>query len=315
MRFKLMLSLLVMSLSAVATAAQRPVSVDVSGGAVYGTELTPDGVKGTVPVVLLHSDAGPTDRDGNSTAQLGANDSLRLLAEALAKNGIASIRYDKRGVGASALPVWKDEDLRLDDYIGDATAWLKKLRADARFSRVVMAGYGEGALIASDACAQGAADACVLIAGTGQPLDDLLREQFKEQLPAPLQAESERILEELKAGKTTDKVPPELMSLYRPEVQPYLISTLQHDPLKAVAALKMPVLILQGSTDMQIKVDDAKALAAAAPRAKLAIIEGMNHVLKMVPDDQEKQMQSYSTPTLPVAPQLVEALTTFIKAP
>ena len=161
MRFKLLLSLLMVSLSA--AAAQRPVSLDVGGGTVYGTELTPDGVTGKMPVVLLHSGSGPTDRDGNSTTQFGANDALRLLAEALAKKGIASIRYDKRGVAASALPVWKEEDLRLDDYIGDATAWLKKLRSDARFSRVVMAGHGEGALIASEACAQGGADACVQI--------------------------------------------------------------------------------------------------------------------------------------------------------
>jgi pimeloyl-ACP methyl ester carboxylesterase len=313
MRVKLMLSLLVMSLSA--AAAQRSVSLEVGGGAVYGTELTPDGVSGKVPVVLLHSGSGPTDRDGNSTMLPGPNDSLRLLAEALAKNGIASIRYDKRAIGASALPIWKEENLRLDDYVGDAAAWLKKLRSDPRFSRVVMAGHSEGALIASEACAQGGADACVLIAGTGRPLDELLHEQLQEQLTPPLQAESDRILEELKAGKTTDKVPPELMSLYRPDVQPYLISTLQHDPRKAIAALKMPLLIVQGTTDIQVKVDDAKALAAAAPKAKLVIIEGMNHVLKMVPDDPEKQMQSYSTPTLPVAPQLVDALTSFVKAP
>ncbi|QJD89037.1 alpha/beta hydrolase [Duganella dendranthematis] len=313
MRFKFMLPLLMVSVSAMA--AQRPVSVEVGGGAVYGTELTPDGVSGKVPVVVLHADAGPTDRDGNSTTQFGANDALRLLAEALAKKGIASIRYDKRGVAASALPVWKEEDLRLDDCIGDATAWLKKLRSDARFSRVVMAGHGEGALIASEACEQGGADACVLIAGTGRSVEELLREQMKEQLPPPMQAESDRILDELKAGKTTSNVPPPLMSVYNPDVQPYLISALQHDPRKAIAALKMPVLILQGSTDMQVKADDAKALAEAAPKARLVTVDGMNHILKLVPDDEAQQMNSYATPTLPVAPQLIDALSSFVKAP
>lgn len=310
MRFKYMLSLLMLSASAFA--AQRPVSLDVNGGTVYGTELTPDGVSGKVPVVLLHSGSGPTDRDGNVQMLGGDNDSLRMVAEGLAKRGIASIRYDKRGVGASALPAFKEENLRLDDYIGDAAAWLKKLRTDARFSRVVMAGHSEGALIAAEACAQGGADACVLISGTARPLDELLREQLKEQLPLALQAESDRILDEIKAGRTVDKVPPPLMALYRPEVQPYLISNLRHDPRKAIAALKMPVLILQGTTDMQVKVDDAKALSAAAPNAKLVIVEGMNHVLKLVPDDQEQQLKSYSTPTLPVAPQLIDALVNFV---
>lgn len=313
MRFTFMLSLLLVSLSA--AAAQRPVSLEVGGGAVYGTELTPDGVQGKVPVVLLHAGSGPTDRDGNSTMLPGPNDSLKLLAEGLAKHGIASIRYDKRAIGASALPVWKEESLRLDDYIDDAAAWLKKLRADGRFSRVVMAGHSEGALIAAEACAQGGADACVLIAGSGRPFDDLLREQLKGKLPPPLMAESDRILEDLKQGKTTDKVAPQLMSLYRPDVQPYLMSVLRHDPRKAVAALKMPVLIAQGGKDIQVQVEDAKALSAAAPKARLLIIDGMNHVLKIVGDDQALQQKSYFTPDLPVAPQLIDALSGFVKAP
>lgn len=313
MRFKFMLSLLLVSLSG--AAAQRPVSLEVGGGTLYGTELTPDGVQGKVPVVLLHSGSGPTDRDGNSNMLPGPNDSLKLLAEGLAQHGIASIRYDKRAIGASALPVWKEENLRLDDYIGDATAWLKKLRADPRFSRIVMAGHSEGALIASEACAQGGADGCVLIAGSGRPLDELLREQLKGKLPPPLMAESDRILEGLKQGNTSDKVPPPLMSLYRPDVQPYLISMLQHDPRKAVAALKMPVLIAQGTKDIQVTEADAKALSAAAPKARLLIIDGMNHVLKIVGDDQALQQKSYFTPDLPVAPQLIDALSGFVKAP
>jgi hypothetical protein len=68
-----------------------------------------------------------------------------------------------------------------------------------------------------------------------------------------------RILASLKEGKTVDKVPPPLMALYRPEVQPYLISSLQHDPRKAIAALKMPVLILQGTSDCRCRKTEAKA--------------------------------------------------------
>ncbi len=307
---KLLLSLMLLSSSVFA--ASRPVSLEVAGGAVYGTELTPDGVSGKVPVVLLHSGSGPTDRDGNSTLLPGPNDSLKLVAEGLARKGIASVRYDKRGIGSSALPVWKEENLRLDDYIGDAAAWLRKLRSDPRFSRVVMAGHSEGAQIAAEACAQGGADACVLIAGAGHTLDEILREQLKDKLPPPLMAESDAILSSLKEGKTVDKVSPTLMALYRPEVQPYLISALQHDPRKAIAALKMPVLILQGTSDIQVPQEEAKLLSAAAPKAKVVIVEGMNHLLKIVGDDQALQQKSYASPDLPVAPQLFDALTTFI---
>ena len=316
MRFKFLMSLLVLSvsMSAPARAAQRPVSLEVTGGTLYGTELLPDGA-GKVPVVLLHAGSGPTDRDGNSNLLPGPNDSLRMVAEALAKRGIASVRYDKRGIGASALPVWKEQDLRLDDYIGDATAWLRKLRADPRFSRVVMAGHSEGAQIAAEACQQAAADACVLIAGAGHPLDDILRDQLKSKLPPALEAQSERILAALKQGKTVDDVPQGLMMLYHPSVQPYLISSLRHDPRTAIAALAMPVLILQGTSDIQVPESEAKTLAAAAPRARLVVVEGMNHVLKIVGSDEALQMRSYSSPDLPVAPQLVDALAGFVNAP
>jgi pimeloyl-ACP methyl ester carboxylesterase len=313
MRFKVLLSLLMLSLSA--GAAQRPVSLDVGGGAVYGTEWMPDGVTGKVPVVLLHSGSGPTDRDGNNPLLPGPNDSLRMVAEALAKRGIASVRYDKRGIGASALPAWKESDLRLDDYIDDASAWLKKLRADPRFSRVVMAGHSEGAQIAAEACKQGGADACVLIAGAGHPLDDILRDQLKTKLPPPLFAQSERILASLKQGKAVDEVPQALMTLYHPTVQPYLISSLQHDPRTAIAALSMPVLILQGTSDIQVQKSEAETLSAAAPKAKLVLVEGMNHLLKMVGDDEALQQKSYGSPELPVSPQLVDALSGFVKKP
>lgn len=313
MRFKFLLSLMMLSLSA--AAAQRPVSLEVGGGAVYGTELTPDGVAGKVPVVLLHSGSGPTDRDGNNPLLPGPNDSLRMVAEALAQRGIASVRYDKRGIGSSALPVWKEKDMTLDDYIGDASTWLRKLRVDPRFSRVVMAGHSEGAQIAAEACRQGGADACVLIAGAGHPLDDILRDQLKSKLPPALYDENERILASLKEGKPVDKVPPALMSLYHPSVQPYLISSLKHDPRTAIAALSMPVLILQGTSDIQVQESEAKALAAAAPRAKLVVIDGMNHLLKMVGKDEALQQKSYGSPELPVSPQLIDALSGFVNAP
>jgi pimeloyl-ACP methyl ester carboxylesterase len=313
MRFKVLLSLLMLSLSA--GAAQRLVSQDVAGGAVYGTELTPDGVTGKVPVVLLHSGSGPTDRDGNSPLLPGPNDSLRMVAEALARRGIASVRYDKRGIGASALPVWKENELRLDDYINDASAWLQKLRADPRFSRVVVAGHSEGAQIAAEACKQGGADACVLIAGAGHPLDEILRDQLKTRMPPPLLAQSERILASLKAGDTVDNVPQPLMTLYHPTVQPYLISSLKHDPRTAIAALAMPVLILQGTSDIQVQKSEAEALSAAAPKAKLVLVDGMNHLLKMVGDDEALQQKSYGNPELPVSPQLIDALSEFVKKP
>jgi hypothetical protein len=73
----------------------------------------------------------------------------------------------------------------------------------------------------------------------------------------------------------------------------------------------MPVLILQGDTDIQVQVADAKRLAAAQPAAKLVIVNGMNHLL--VEADQAKQLASYGDPTLPVAPALISEIANFVK--
>ena len=307
---KLFLSLLLLSSSVYA--ASVPVALEVGGAAVYGTELTPEGSSGKVPVVLLHAGSGPTDRDGNNRLLPGPNDSLKMLAEGLARHGIASVRYDKRGIAASANPRWREDELRFDDYIDDAAAWAAKLRADARFSRVILIGHSEGAQIVAEACAKAKVDGCVLLAGAGHPADELLREQLAKQLPPPLLAENERILSALKQGQPVADVPAPLQALYHSSVQPYLISWLQHDPRKAVVALGMPVLIVQGTADLQVPVSEAQALAAAAPRAHLQVIEGMNHLLKMVGNDAELQRKSYGSPELPIAPQLLDSVYGFI---
>lgn len=304
-----------------ALAGPQPVSLAVAGGTLYGTLWLPERAAGMslpapqpapVPVVLLHAGSGPTDRDGNNHLLPGPNDSLRLLAQALAGQGIATLRYDKRGIAASANPLWREVDLRFEDYIDDVVAWSALLRADQRFSKVILAGHSEGAQIVAEACTRAHADGCVLIAGAGHPADELLRRQLQQQLPPALLGENERILMALKQGQLVADVPPPLQPLYHAAVQPYLISWLRHDPRQALAALTMPVLILQGTSDLQVPLAEAQALAAAAPRARLQVIEGMNHLLKMVGTDAELQRLSYASPALPVSSQLVDTLTSFV---
>jgi uncharacterized protein len=279
---------------------------------VHGTLLVPEG-RGRVPVALIISGSGPTDRDGNSTALPGPNNSLRMLAEGLAANGIASLRYDKRGIAASRKAAPSEADMRFDQFIEDAAAWIRTLRADSRFSTVTVIGHSEGSLIGMVAARDANADAYVSIAGPGENAAETLREQLKPQLPPALYEETERNLEKLVAGETVPDASPLLAPLFRPSVQSYLISWFRHDPAKEIARLKVPVMIVQGTTDLQVKVDDAKALQAAAPRAELMIVEGMNHVLKNVSGDLAAQLPSYSHPALPLPAPLTERISAFIR--
>jgi pimeloyl-ACP methyl ester carboxylesterase len=243
----------------------------------------------------------------------GANNGLRQLAEALAAKGIASLRYDKRGIAASRAAGQQESDMRFDFLIDDAVGWARQLRADRRFSTVTIVGHSEGALIGTIAAHRAEASGFVSIAGAGRPAADILREQLGRQLPPTLLAGAETTIATLQAGRTVESPPPELAALFRPSVQPYLISWFRYDPAAELARLRVPVLIVQGTTDVQVPVDDAKRLAAAAPEATLLIIDGMNHVLKSVGTDPAAQRASYGDPTLPVVPELVDAVAGLVR--
>ncbi len=281
--------------------------------ALHSSLLLPQEMSKTVPVLLLLSGSGPTDRNGNSPMLPGKNNSLQMLAEGLSRNGIASLRYDKRGVGESANAMTSEADLRFETYVDDAVAWCEQLRNDKRFSVVIIAGHSEGSLIGMLAAKRCNAAGFISIAGAGRAAADILRTQLAGKLPPELAAQSDAILKNLESGKTTDNPPAALAALYRSSVQPYLISWFRYDPAKSIAALTVPVLIVQGTTDLQVSVDDAKRLAAANPKAKLLLIEGMNHVLKEVPPDREKQMASYSDPSLLLAPDFLPGLVEFVR--
>jgi alpha-beta hydrolase superfamily lysophospholipase len=297
-----------------APAGDQPIALETASGTVAGSLRLPAGVS-KAPVVLIIAGSGPTDRDGNSAMIPGRNDSLRMLAEALAQAGLASVRYDKRGIGASRSAAPDESQLRFDTYVEDAAAWIAKLKADPRFSSVAVIGHSEGALIGMLAAERAGASAYVSLAGVAEGPGALLRKQLAGKLPPPLAADNERILASLEQGKTVAEVPPALAAMYRPSVQPYLISWMRYVPSARIAALRMPVLIVQGTTDIQVDAGQAQALKAARPDAALAIIPGMNHVLKDVPADPQRQMASYGDPSLPLHPRLAPAIAGFLRAP
>jgi pimeloyl-ACP methyl ester carboxylesterase len=291
---------------------QRPISLDTGTGELFGTLLLPKS-SSPVPVVLIIAGSGPTDRDGNNPDG-GRNDSLKRLAVILAKHNIASVRYDKRGVAASKPATPDERDLSIEKYVADAQAWGRKLKADPRLGKLIVMGHSEGALVAALAAEQAGASAVISIAGTGRPVDQVVREQLQDRLPPPLLARSEELIEEMKAGKTDDNVPPVLEVVFRRSVQPYLISLFRENPAKAFGKLTVPTLIIQGRNDMQVGVGDAELLHQAKPDSDIAIIDGMNHVLRIVPNDIKRQLASYKDPQLPLASEVSDRILKFIGA-
>jgi len=293
-----------------ATVLQRPITLDTGTGELFGSLLLPKSDT-PVPVVLIISGSGPTDRDGNNPDG-GRNDSLKRLAWMLAKHNIASVRFDKRGVAASLAATPDERNLSVEAYVADAEAWSRKLKSDPRFGQLILLGHSEGALIATLAAPSADAAGVISLSGSARPVDEVLRQQLSNRLPPPLMQRSNELLDSLKAGHTDDNVPPQLEVIFRPSVQPYLISLFRQDPSAAFARLKMPALIVQGSHDIQVGVGDAKALKAAKPDATLAVIEGMNHVMRIVPNDVKRQLASYKDPNLPLAAELGTRIIEFI---
>lgn len=264
------------------------------------------------PVALIIAGSGPTDKDGNS-AVAGKNNSLKMIAEGLAKDGIATVRYDKRGIGDNQSHLTKEEDITFDQYVDDAVQVINTLLADKAYSSVHIIGHSEGSLVGLLAAQKASVESFVSIAGTGRPIDEVLLEQLKVQLTPALLKESTNTLASLKKGELVKNVSPELQSLFRSSIQPYMISWLKYNPASELAKVNSRVLILQGTTDLQVVATDAEALKKAKPDAKLVYMDGMNHVLKDAPADRTKNLATYSDPTLPLHKELLPAIQQFIK--
>lgn len=284
--------------------------IPVAGGELKAALEMPD--KATGELVIIHAGSGPTNKDGN-TIGAGSNNSLKMIAESLAEQGIASIRFDKRGIGDNAALTKKEEELTFDMYVEDVKAIVDYAKKDDRFNDIHLLGHSEGALIMTLAAQQNDVASLISIAGIGRPADEVLMEQLSASLPPNLLLESEKALQQLKAGKKVETVSAQLQSLFRPSVQPYMISWLKYDPQQEISNVNVPIIILQGKKDIQVTEKDAENLYAANNQATIHYFDKMNHVLKDVEGDRDQNLASYYNPDLPLTNGLIEEITEFIK--
>ncbi|NBY24941.1 MAG: alpha/beta hydrolase, partial [Chitinophagaceae bacterium] len=273
-------------------------TIVVKEGKLSGTLFAPRQTK-KGPVVLIIAGSGPTDRNGNSTQLPGKNNSLLQLADSLVKSGIASLRYDKRGIGKSQFPGMREETMSFMDGVNDVVAWINWLREQG-YKKIYIAGHSEGSLVGMLAASQTKVKGFISIAGAGRPIDQVLREQIASGGgPDSLKQLANVYLDTLLQGKRIQKPNPYLFSLFRPSVQPYMISWVKHDPATLLKNLKCKVMIVQGKRDIQVKVEDAELLHNARPSATLLFIDDMNHVLKSVSTTSKTDnIKTYSDPTI-----------------
>ena len=299
---------------ALAAATSVPMTAPGPQGPLAGTLLN---AGAHAPAVLIIPGSGPTDRDGNNPLGVTAAP-YRLLAEALAAKGVSSVRMDKRGMFGSKAAVADPNKVTIGDYAADTHNWVKAIRDKTHARCVWVLGHSEGALVALAAAQQrDGLGGVIVVAGAGRRLSDVIREQLRANpANAPVLDAAMSALDELDRGQHVDvaAMHPALQRLFAPQVQDFLIDMFHQDPVKLAASLKVPLLIVQGERDLQVSTADARALAAAQPRAKLVLLPQMNHVLKDVAsDDRAANAATYRDSSLPVDKEVVDAVAAFVK--
>ena len=269
----------------------RELPMDVPGEpALAGTLTLPDGDL-PVPAVVIASGSGPLDR--NSNHRRARFDVARQLASALADGGLASLRYDKRGVGESPGD-WRTAGLfdNVDDLARarDALAARPEVRAD----RVLLAGHSEGAILAAALAGRGAPVAgVVLLSMSATPGEELLRwqaAQIAPTLPRPV-----RMLLRLFRVDLAKKVAANHARIRATTTDVARIGGarinarwtrefMAHDPRTDLARIAAPVLAITGAKDLQVPPSDLEAVATSVPGdVETHLLPDVTHTLRRQP--------------------------------
>jgi alpha-beta hydrolase superfamily lysophospholipase len=291
--------------------SEHPVAINGGCASLHGTLAIPAGDH-PVSGALIISGSGAVDRDGNLPG--ARNNGLKRLAHGLVTRGVATLRIDKRGIGDSAQAGPDESDLRFSTYVDDACQWLDFFRARHRIGRCALIGHSEGALVATLAAQRSDVSRLILIAGLGRPAGRAILTQLQAAaLPSTLLDSAQRTLSALEQGQMAADSAPELHALFRPSVQPYLISWLGLDPAKELSKIRVPTLVAYGTNDLQVDATEGQFLTASGPHVTSIVIPGMNHVLKLAPADRSANIATYDDPDLPIADELVGAVAAFLQ--
>lgn len=271
-----------------------------------GTLLLPETQK--PPLVILLAGSGPLDKDGNTNFMKG--NMLKKLAIKLGENGIASFRYDKHSLRQIKKGKY-NLDYDFDIFIDDAKAALRHFKSKNNFSKVYVLGHSQGSLVGMIA-ANGRADGFISIAGAGQSIDEVIIYQINASSPM-FTEDTKRVFKILKEGNTTDEFPPALTSLFNKPTQPFMMSWMKYNPQQEIKKLDIPILLINGTNDIQVTEEEAKLLHKASPESQLILIDRMNHALVPIEGGRLENMKSYNEPNRALSEELIEALIDFIK--
>jgi hypothetical protein len=259
-------------------------------------------------IALIIAGSGATDLNGNQ--QGVENNYIKFLAEDLNQNNIATLRFDKRGIGKSSYSDFKESDLTIDLFAQDVESILSYLKEE-NYNNIYVIGHSEGSLLGLIALQKNNIKGFISLAGAGNSADIILKNQLKPKLPPAFYSQVEQIVDSLKAGDIVKNVPPQLNALFRPSAQTFLISWFKYSPEELIQNIHTPIIIINGNKDIQIDLNEAKILAKAS-KTEVIEIDNMNHVLKTISGDMQENIQSYTNPDLEINSDLITTIVNFI---
>lgn len=271
-----------------------------------GSLITPN--SGSDRLAIIIGGSGPTDRDGNQNFLKTYN--LKKLAQELALNGIATFRYDKRIVKQIKMNS-VDPNIKFDDFVSDAMDVVQYFKSKQKFKNIYIIGHSQGSLIGMLA-AQQDVNGFISIAGAGQSIDAVIIEQVEKTAPM-FTEDTKRVFDLLRSGKTTTDYPQALTSIFDSSLQEFMMSWMKYDPAVVIKKLDLPVLIVNGTKDLQVSVAEAQLLHEASKTSELVIIDKMNHVLFIIHGDAQENAKSYNDSRGKVSEELITRIVDFIK--
>ena len=302
-------------LSTVVAMVQTPVAYDVGDVRLQGTQVLPADPSG---LVVLVSGSGPIDRDSNHRRlPLGV---MRLVAESLEAAGWGSVRYDKRGAGASTGDYWT---AGLLDNIADARAVVTHVRAEFD-GPVLVAGHSEGAVIAADLARDGdLVDGAILlsgVAGTGEQTLRWQAQQLEPQVPAFARA----VMRVFGTGVTQqqDKQLAKLAASTRDTYRANGVARinarwfrefLSYDAGEVLADAAVPLLAVTGSKDVQTPASDLEVMASIVGDGITTVLApDVDHLLRHEPKPVSSPRGYRKQVGKPLDPAVTDALTTWL---
>ncbi len=276
---------------------------------VSGGLAIPKTDKKQYPLVIIVPDQGAVDRNGNQPRT--KHFAYKQLSDSLVKNEIATFRYDKRTFTQVKNRMATDSTA-LDDFVMDAQQVIARFADDLRFSQIILAGHGQGSLVAMLAKSE-QIDGLILLAGAGETLDKMIVAQIAQQQPGldkVARATFDKVLSQDKPVTTIER---DLYMIIGPEVQSFMKSWMVHDPAQLVTQMDVPVIIINGSLNRQIDPEQTQKLHSANPQSQYIVIDGMNHIFKHVKTDELYAAKSFVDPTFPIHPELITAVVDFVK--